>query len=155
MRYNDLIYDYFHVSNNCNLQGFWKPQLLENYQEPSSKRISVSTDIIKCLQAIYPKISNDFENLNKKSLIFCVYSPVLVGNEQIIYPEELTDKKYVHDAHMTNEHWILSEVYMKKIYKIEVLNPKDKKFLYYYPFNDKNNELSPFAPETFDIKFLK
>lgn len=149
----------FHISFKDNLEGEWKPRPPDGFQikakeknkekevnitEPKTPRISCSTDLKKCFYAIYPNISFFFETKKFPYMDFTVYSPRLNGEEKIWTPEYLTDKKLVHDAHVTNEYCILEKVFMQKVGHLRVFNPLKKSNnppeIYYHPFNNESYE---------------
>jgi len=158
---------FYHISFKDILEGVWNPKNPDGYginideykasgiAEPNLPRISVSTSIEKCFQAIYPNISKLFEEKNYPYMEFYVYTPILKGNEKIISSEELVSKRMVHDAHMTDEYIILNPVYMKKIYKIKIYNTNKNTFLYHHPFNDNKITKIGFAPDNIKYDIIK
>lgn len=165
--YKDNKFKFYHISFKDNLEGMWNPKNPDGYginideykasgiAEPNLPRISVSTSIEKCFQAIYPNISKLFEEKNYPYMEFYVYTPILKGNEKIISSEELVSKRMVHDAHMTDEYVILNPVYMKKIYKIKIYNTNKNTFLYHHPFNDNKITKIGFAPDNIKYDIIK
>lgn len=145
----------YHISFRDDLEGKWKPRnpvgdsksnLKSEYPEPDLPRISLSPTIEQCFQAIYPNVKQFFEEKHFPYMEFYVYTPKLRGTERILTPKELTDKRYVHDAHMTDEYCILDPVYMQLHSKIRILNTEKSKMLYYNPFGDPETKRKPFAP---------
>lgn len=138
----------FHISFRENLEGTWKPKKPDgDYEESTSEdllpevtdaRISLSPTIEQCFQAIYANVKHYIKD--KTPLTFNVYSPVYKGKEWIVYPETLTNHKFVHDAHITEEHCILSPVYMKLVGKVEITTTGDKDKLEYYAYDIKTKE---------------
>jgi hypothetical protein len=151
-----------HISFNKNLEGLWKPQVPAEYienktylSEPDTPRISLSPSIEGCFKAIYPNVSKYFEIENYPYMEFYVYTPLLTGKERIWPPSYLTTNRLVHDAHETNEHCILTPVYMKLIKKIRIFNTNKSPDLFYHPFNDKNIPLKYLCPKVIIIKIIK
>lgn len=132
-----------------------KPLEESQYSEPNMSRISCSPTIKQCFWALYPKYSHRFEVLNKQSIDFFVYFPIITDHTEILSPEYLTENRYVHDAYLTNEHWITNIVYMKLLSKIRIFNTNSSEFIRYYPFNDRDRHLRDFAPEEVNFKILK
>lgn len=96
----------YHISFKSDLEGIWKPRNPINEgidTEPDLPRISCAPTIEQCFQAIYPNISNLFEEKNFPYMEFYVYSPVLDGSERVLYSDQLTNNHIVPDAHMTDE----------------------------------------------------
>lgn len=138
----DNIKELYHISFNSNLEGKWTPKKPDgDYDENTSSdllpevtdaRISLSPTIEKCFQAIYANVKHFIKD--KTPLTFNVYTPVYSGKEWIVYPETLTKQKFVHDAHITKEHCILTPVYMKLVGKVEITTTGDKDKLEYYAY---------------------
>lgn len=149
----------YHLSFKKDLEGFWNPknpdgiasENTDDLKEPDLPRISVSPTIKQCFQAIYPNVSRFFKEENYPHMDFYVYSPVLKGDERILTPVELTKKKMVHDAHMTDEYYILDRVWMSLIEKIRIFNTNKSSDLFYRPFGDKKQEERFLAP--MDVRF--
>lgn len=135
---------FFHISLKNDLEGIWNPRLPEKSSnnkkgltEPDIPRISVSTSIRDCFRAIYPNVAKFFEEEKLPYLIFSIYSPVITPNTKMIHWEELRDKLYVHDAHVTHESWILGSVKMELIGTIKIFNTDTSgNDLLYSPFNN-------------------
>lgn len=148
----------YHISFKSDLEGIWKPKNPINEgidTEPELPRISCAPTIEQCFQAIYPNISNLFEEQNRPDLKFYVYSPVLDGSEHILYPEQLTKQHIVHDAHMTDEVCILDPVFMKLVMKIKIMNTNKNSFIKYRPWDNPNRNEKDFAPTNIKYKILK
>lgn len=157
---------FFHISFNKNLEGTWKPQLpagtelniKSDLSEPEIPRISIAPSIKDCFRAVYPNISKYFEIENYPYLKFQVYQPKIESSTKILNWEDLNSKRYVHDAHITKESWILSPVKMLWIAEIEIYNTNKKgNQLFYRPFNDSKREAIYHSPMEikFDIKRSK
>ena len=155
----------FHISFRDDLEGKWTPQKPEGeydekyytseHPEPDIPRISTSPTIKQCFQAIHANVKHYFEKENYPHMDFHVYTPKLTGKERILTPKELTDKRFVHDAHMTDEHSILDPVHMQLHSKIRIYNTNRSKMLNYKPFGDENTKERPFAPAQIRFKTLK
>lgn len=105
--------------------------------EPEYPRISVSPSIEQCFWAIYSNISKYFEKEHYPYMEFTVYSPIITDSVKLMSNEEIVKKRLVHDAHVTEEVFILSRVEMKKRFTIRIKNCLKNKEIWYYPFNDK------------------
>lgn len=151
-----------HLSFRNNLEGVWQPKLpdgdyenkpVTKYSEPGDiKRISVSTSIDGCLVAIFPNVDKLFEKY--PHLDFFIYEPDFTKTSKcdILTSEDLVKKRYVHDAHVTDEFWLLDKCYMALTGSITVKAFLDKKWRQYRPFNDPKEPLRDIAPE---FKILK
>lgn len=137
--------DLYHLSFNSKLEGTWIPKSPEGDYEPTDDesllpeitdpRISLSPTIRQCFQAIYSNIKHLYGKKEKQIITFQVYKPVFKGNESIVFPDVLTKEKMVHDAHITEEHCIVTPVYMKHIGTVEINKPNPNKKLYYYAYD--------------------
>lgn len=142
-----IVPDYFHISFDKKLEGVWKPMLpagssskKTDLSEPDYPRISVGPSIEQCFWAIYPNISQYFEKEKYPYLEFMVYRPVITDETKIMRNSEIVREHLVHDAHVTEEAFILNDVMMEKDKIIRVKNCTKNKEIWYYPFNDKNRE---------------
>ena len=155
MRNNKL----FHLSFNGELEGVWSPRkpdglnpgdpgyIEPEYPEPDTPRISFSPSIIKCFIAIYQNVKHFFDKENYPHLDFFVYTPLLTGKETIITPQILTHKEFVHDAFLTEEHWVCSKVRVKRIAKIRISKIAEVKKHYYRAFNNPKNKKDLWIPD--------
>jgi hypothetical protein len=152
----------YHISFDGTLQGVWNPQNPAGselktpgaYPEPELPRISVAPTLAQCFQAIYPNISQFFEEQNFPHLDFHVYRPLFKGHERILTPAALLRYDLVHDAHMTDEYCILDPVFMAHVGNIRIDNTNNLPFLSYYPFNNMDNPKKGFAPCHIKVKKL-
>jgi hypothetical protein len=149
MRFKEIT-KLLHLSFNPDLEGVWTPKLpdggvaesteSEKFSEPDIPRISVAPSIKQCFWAIYPNISHLIDTKSNEEwhdeIYFCVYEPNYSEIKSLVEPETITKNKWVHDAHMTEEYWILNPVYMRKIKEIYVKNPSRTEYQKYRPFND-------------------
>lgn len=139
---------FLHLSFDGELEGIWKPKLPDGllmeedvvlsddqFTEPDWPRISVSISVEGAFRAIYPNVSHYFEEEKYPYMDFFVYSPK-GKNIGIMTPKELQDGKYVHDAHITQEHVILEKVEMVQLDKVRIYNTSKDNGLQYRPFND-------------------
>ena len=151
----------YHISFKNDLEGVWQPKTPEgggartDSSEPETRRICVSPTIEQCFQAIYPNISQYFEDKNYPYMDFYVYKPQLVGTEEIITPEGLTEHRWVPDAYLTDEHWILDPTFMQLYSKIRIKNTNKNKWIEFHPYNDNSEEKRGFAPDGIKYKTLE
>lgn len=125
---SSIEYPLFHLSFNKDLEGVWKPREPDGYNtqptkkltdeeiklsEPSYPRISTSPTLPQCFQAVYSNVKHYFEKEGYPYLEFFVYTPVFKGEERILLPKTLTMLDLTLDAHVTQEHVILDDVFMK------------------------------------------
>ena len=150
----------FHISFARNLEGTWSPKLPDgpgygdtSLSEPEFPRISVGPTVGHCFWAIYPNISKFFEEHNLPHIDMCVYTPVMERGVKVLSNEEIVKRKLVHDAHVTKESYILSEVRMIKHSEIRIYNCTKNKEIWYYPFDDKKQK-KRFLSHEVDIEFL-
>lgn len=153
----------FHLSFDGNKEGVWYPQIpagsdigeKTDLSEPDTPRISFSETLEGCFRAIYPNVSQYFEEKHFPWMEFYVYTPVLNSKTKIVYQKELTKKHLVHDAHITGEIWILSSVAVEKVTKIKVLNTISKGDLTYRPFNEHKFERRFHSPKVIEIEIME
>lgn len=158
-----LIIKFFHVSFDDYKEGIWHPQIpagsdigeKTSLSEPDIPRISFSETLEGCFRAIYPNVSQYFEEKKFPWMEFYVYTPVLTAKTKIIPQKELTKKHLVHDAHITGEIWILSSVAVEKVAKIKVLNTISKGDLTYRPFNEHKFERRFHSPKVIEIEIME
>lgn len=154
---------FFHLSFDGKLEGVWVPKLPDGsevernaFSEPDIPRVSVSTSIKHCFYAIYPNVSHYFEKNNDPYMDFFIYSPKGIKTSQTVPPEELIKLRYVMDAHITREHWIVNPVKMVIVGKVRIHNPgRNAKFIKFYPFDDKKQKMLELAPERIKIETLE
>ncbi len=104
----------YHVSTNENLTQLTprEPRFPLRSENVRVKRVSTSTDIEKCLNALdvaYGLIRT-----------YYIYQLILTPNTRVVVPTPLT----VPDVNRTNEHWVLDPVNVKKIGTIETKEGK-------------------------------
>lgn len=145
-----------HISFDHTLEGMWEPKVPASidtgcksiYSEPEFPRICLAPSVKECFWAIYPNISNLFEHQKLPHMDFYVYAPVTLSRTEVVTPDTLTSERLVLDAHVTNEHWVLSNTDMKLISKVRVYNPGQCHFVSFNPFNDCSMRRLDLAPET-------
>jgi hypothetical protein len=121
----------YHISRNRKLDGvILKPRIPDNFftqngnENNTIPRVCFSETIDGALSALNSNISND---------TLFVYEPVLKNSIRVLKNKEV--QKYVPDAHLTKEVWILDEVELKYVKKVFVEDAKDMTF-----FDYENNE---------------
>lgn len=132
----------FHLSIHDNLEGIWTPRvpIETSHLEPAFPRICCSRDLEKCFYAIYKTINGPYYR-GEDYIDFTIYEPQLKDDMVLVVDNQtIVENKMVFDAHMTDEHFIVSEVYMKKIGLFRVYNPLDNEEINFYLFNDKNRK---------------
>lgn len=151
----------YHISFDGMLTGLWQPRNPDGftdrdsqYAEPDLPRISVAPTIRQCFQAIYPNVSQYFEEEHYPNLEFDVYQPRFIGHERVLPPNYLTSHRMVHDAHMTDEYCILDPTFMQLVGKVMIPNTQMGPFLDYHPFDNPNLPSRFFAPEIIDVAWI-
>lgn len=149
----ELDRSYLHISFDSTLEGIWKPKRPDGhwedndsddssdktwpYPEPSLPRISVSTSLLGCFRGVYLNVYRYFEVEKYPYMIFNIYEAVVSGKEKLLTTSDLTNKRMVWDAHVTEECCFLSPVKMKLVGKLKVFNTNKSKTLMAHPYNDK------------------
>ena len=116
--------------------------------EPDLKRICCSQSLKGCFMAVYSNVSHYFElpKYNYPYMDFFYYMPEIPKNikdEDILSHQELTDKNYVWDAHITKEWSILIPVKMickGKVRFHNTVNTNVDEWIKTFPFNDDKNK---------------
>lgn len=158
------IKELYHISFRDDLEGKWVPKRPDGdydhetdpslLPETTDARISLSPTIEQCFQAIYANVKHLIRK--DKALNFNVYTPVFTGKEWIVYPEVLAKQKFVHDAHVTKEHCVVSPVYMKHIGKVSITTTGDRDKLNYYTYGIKDeNDYYGWVPKKVSVKKIK
>jgi hypothetical protein len=141
-----LKYPLYHISTRLIPEEIWTPMAPEGGRykspitEPSIARISCSTTIEGCFTGIFPNISDLFERDELPYIDFYIYEAVIGKSARIIFPKELTEFKYVHDAHITKEHYLLDKTQMLLVGKVRVKNTNDLPTTTYHPFGDRSRK---------------
>ena len=128
------------------------PEGDEDLGEPLVPRICVSPTLEQCFRAVWLNVDKFFKKKKYPHMDFHVYSPSFKGQERVIPPDVLTNERWVWDAHVTQEHWILTPTIMEKIGWCRFYNTLNKGLLYTRVFNDPKEKKSSEAGPT-HIKF--
>lgn len=151
--------DLYHISFNGNLSkliprlpygnGTWnetnkydKTGKLKFWYEPEVNRVSLSSDIVGAIRAVYPNM----EHLLKqhKTLTMTVYKVSVNTAGRWVSPETLRGEGYIHDALVTQEWWALDSVNLTKLGKIKVtIDVNEKEWLSYEPAKSIIKDHSP------------
>lgn len=165
----------FHISFNRKLpltmvpREPWGSELIPDETTPQEKptdpdawifaefrtpRVSFSPSLFHCVQAIYPNTHQLFTSPKgiKEGLEFSVYKYDPRSKARIMFPEDLSAKRAVWDAHNTKEHCFLDPV---RVYYCGnfIARLEDGKVMGFdvIPFNDKSmkpiNSTVPVADE--------
>jgi len=139
----------FHLSFSGTKAGSWSPITpagtedvnpddLE-FGEPPVPRISLSPTLEQCFRAVYPNIDFYFKDKRYPHVDIYAYRPRFKGGERIVLPETLTQERWVWDAHVTGEHWVLDKVEMELVGRYRFFNTEDNTHGYATrPFDDPN-----------------
>jgi hypothetical protein len=151
----------YHLSFNGDLHGIWTPKVpdspFDTPANPSTSyempipRICVAPTIEQCFWAIYPNISHYFEEENCAAACFSVYQPILNASSLVVDTQALTQRQLVHDAHVTGEHWILSDTFMVHHSTIQIKNTSYGEFVKFRPYNIDHGDWWDLAPK--EVKY--
>jgi len=152
----------YNISFRSDLPTIWKPKDVEGndgdvnniFTEPSTPRICLSPTLEQCFKAIYPNISKFFEIENYPYMVFNVYQAMNIDNKFLIYPNTLTEKRWVLDAHLTKEHWYLNNLKMANMGKIKINNTNRSKMIKGHPFDDVKEKEIELFPKNICIQKL-
>lgn len=155
----------YHISFHKTKATEWKPVLpagtelvpdgSEDVGEPAVPRLSVSPSLEQCFRAVWPNIDKYFKEKKYPHLDFHIYQPEFTGNELVVGPKSLTSERWVWDAHITGEHWILSPVKMNYVGQCRVFNTLSSGLMMTRVFNDNKEPIdSDVGPKVLRIKRL-
>lgn len=147
----------YHLSFNADIEGLWKPQIPDGsyeddpsdpalYTEPSTPRISLSPTVEQCFQAVYANVKHLFADSPDRTLTFNVYRAVFNGREKLVHPSTLSKQRMVHDAHITQEHCVLTPLKMEWVSQVRVQEPSKQDQRPYYAFGDSSGEVYGWLP---------
>lgn len=151
-------YNLYHLSLNPNLSGIWYPKQPDGhytndsnlfYETPIAK-ISLSPSISQCYQAIYANIKLLYNEKNDV-ITFNVYKPVFKGNELVILPKTFTEQEMIHDAHITEEHGVITPLNMVLLGKAAIKCPSSCDKMYYNAFNKDSKYKYGWLPSPVNI----
>jgi hypothetical protein len=142
--------DLFHISENP-LPSVLVPRTPEyqakkdktKFTETDIPRVSFSPSIYNCFIAIFPMISKYMESNEglKRGIFFYVYKAVPTSRNKILSPEELSKKKLVWDAHVTQEYCFLDSIAIRYCGVVKIDYDPDPVWNDIYLYNDKREEL--------------
>lgn len=141
----------FHISLNDKLPSTLQPRQPDGhddnkegaiYTEFDTPRVSFSPCIFHCLQAIYPNVWQLFENKKgqKDGVEFAAYAAAPKPSNRVVTPEQLTKKRWVWDAHITQEHCFLDPIDIYYCGKFIAWVDESEPGLTIYPYNDKKEK---------------
>ncbi|ANH51536.1 hypothetical protein MADMEL_73 [Erwinia phage vB_EamM_MadMel] len=164
-RGSDIAVPLYHISLQNDLEGLWRPKAPDSPFDIPKKpsiitemplpRICVAPSIEQCFWAIYPNISKLFEEEEYAAVCFAVYQPILHAGIAVVDTSTLTQCRLVHDAHITGEHWLLSDTTMCVIDFIQVNNTSHGEFVKFHPFNTPVGNEWELAPKNVVYHSLK
>lgn len=110
------------------------------FAEFQTPRVSFSPSLFKCVQAVYANTHQLFESKRglKEGLEFAVYRHDLRTKSRIMTPDELSKKRLVWDAHITQEYCFLDPVSIYFCGTVIVRLTEAVVGMKVYPFNDKS-----------------
>lgn len=149
----------YHISFQEHPEAIWTPMApagnadvtKSRYPEPDIPRICCSETLEGCFMAVYPNVSAYFEDPKYKypHMDFFYYCPVItrIHDKDVLTPEQLTERAYVWDAHVTREWDVLVPVKMLLSGKVRFHNTsKRKDWITTHPFNDSSLPLRDVCP---------
>lgn len=153
----------YHLSFAGTKAGWWEPlapagtELATGeegeFGEPPVARVSMSPTLEQCFRAVYPNIDFYFKENKYPYLDIYAYRPRFKGNERIVLPETLTKERWVWDAHVTKEHWILGRVKMELVGRYRFYNTEDGTWGFATrPFDDPKEDMTSYVGPTV-VKF--
>ncbi|AFI55331.1 hypothetical protein TSMG0048 [Halocynthia phage JM-2012] len=134
----------YHLSFNSKLKTL-TPRLPEGdskdgkFSEPLIPRVSMSPSPELCFRAIYANINNLLEDSDEPEITFTLYRAKKYNSKKLHTPDELISKGWVHDAHITLEHFSTDDVELEVIEQITFKNTSDDIGLFYQPFTKGDN----------------
>lgn len=122
--------------------------------EPDIPRISFSPTVEQCFRAVYPNVSHLFEEKKYPHMDYYVYRANPQGDERFVFPDRLTERRFVMDAHITEEHWCLSPIEVELIARVRIHRPKNNRMLESHFFNDRSLPKIEVGPKEIDYSIL-
>lgn len=163
----------YHMSFNGNLAGRWTPRLPDGddgrdiyptspsetngtwpYPEPSTPRISVSPHLVGCFRAIYPNVYRLFTERRYPYMDIHIYQPEITTSTKVVTHQDLVKDRLVWDAHLTKEHWILTDVQMKQVGKVRVKNTVRLGTMKTHAFGDPKERVGEVGPLVVQIETM-
>lgn len=132
-------HDLYHISFNPNLD-ILEPRLPAGdsdggeFSEPNIPRVSLGCSPELCFRSIYPNIKHLLEGVNEDKITFTLYKADRFDLRKLRTPSELVENNWVHDAHVTLEHFVEGDVKLKKLSKVTFKNTSPGPKLKYQPF---------------------
>lgn len=126
------------------------------FAEFQTPRISFSPTILHCVQAVYANTHQLFESPRglKEGLEFAVYRHDPRKRSRIMFPEDLSNKRLVWDAHITQEHCFLDPVSVYYCGNIIARLNGSIRGMQVHPFNDKSMKtIKSNVPDGDDLTF--
>lgn len=162
---NDITVPLYHISFHGDREGIWTPKVpdspFDTPKNPSTSyempipRICIAPSIEQCFWAIYPNISHYFEDEGYDAMCFTVYRPMLNASSAVVDTTVLVQQQLVHDAHVTGEHWILSETFMEVVDYIRIKNTSHGEFVRFQPYDHENGGWWDLAPKHVDYSSIQ
>lgn len=127
----------YHVSLKKHCYNKFTPKIPQSRSRKTGendtiKRICLSSSIEGCLTAIPERGLEYFSDQESRGVPFLLYiysiDESCIEKSNIIEPKELLEKKYVFDAGITNEHWIINQDIIfenPKLMRVVNLNEKE------------------------------
>jgi hypothetical protein len=126
------------------------------FAEFKTPRVSFSPSLLCCVQAVYANTHHLFQSPRglKEGLEFAVYRYDPRSKARIMFPEDLSKKRAVWDAHITKEHCFLDPVQIYYCGTFVARVEKDIPGMMVHPFNDKSmKEIKSVVPHADDLTF--
>lgn len=128
------------------------------FAEFQTPRVSFSPSILKCVQAVYANTHHLFQSPRglKEGLEFSVFRFDPRSHSRVMTPEDLSKKRKVWDAHITEEFCFLDPVQVYFCGTVMAKVPPNIKGMMVHPFNDKKMKLiSSIVPTDDEVSLVQ
>lgn len=128
------------------------------FAEFQTPRVSFSPSILKCVQAVYANMHPEFQSPKglKFGLEFAVFRFDTRSHSRVLTPEDLSKKRSVWDAHITEEYCFLDPVQVYFCGTVMAKVAPNIKGMMVIPFNDKKMKpISSIVPTAEEVSLVQ